>query len=161
MWRKRSTCRNELGQSPSADSPGAALLRREGRTASAAAHGVLTRCRLCRRRPWSWGITRVVSESTTSRVAHGSELCAPSSRTHDGSSGRAGGGGHPPRKPRASGPKVANIVTRLQWAWEAKTGKARESLREWDLPIPGKRTGPCRDRTCDLGIKSPLLYQLS
>jgi hypothetical protein len=21
--------------------------------------------------------------------------------------------------------------------------------------------GPCRDRTCDLGIKSPLLYQLS
>ena len=26
---------------------------------------------------------------------------------------------------------------------------------------PGKRGGPCRDRTCDLGIKSPLLYQLS
>ena len=24
-----------------------------------------------------------------------------------------------------------------------------------------KRDGPCRDRTCDLGIKSPLLYQLS
>jgi hypothetical protein len=23
------------------------------------------------------------------------------------------------------------------------------------------RNGPCRDRTCDLGIKSPLLYQLS
>ena len=23
------------------------------------------------------------------------------------------------------------------------------------------RDGPCRDRTCDLGIKSPLLYQLS
>ncbi len=23
------------------------------------------------------------------------------------------------------------------------------------------RHGPCRDRTCDLGIKSPLLYQLS
>jgi hypothetical protein len=23
------------------------------------------------------------------------------------------------------------------------------------------RSGPCRDRTCDLGIKSPLLYQLS
>jgi hypothetical protein len=23
------------------------------------------------------------------------------------------------------------------------------------------RYGPCRDRTCDLGIKSPLLYQLS
>ncbi len=22
-------------------------------------------------------------------------------------------------------------------------------------------SGPCRDRTCDLGIKSPLLYQLS
>jgi hypothetical protein len=27
---------------------------------------------------------------------------------------------------------------------------------------PGfRRSGPCRDRTCDLGIKSPLLYQLS
>jgi hypothetical protein len=24
-----------------------------------------------------------------------------------------------------------------------------------------KRGGPCRDRTYDLGIKSPLLYQLS
>ena len=23
------------------------------------------------------------------------------------------------------------------------------------------KSGPCRDRTCDLGIKSPLLYQLS
>jgi hypothetical protein len=23
------------------------------------------------------------------------------------------------------------------------------------------KDGPCRDRTCDLGIKSPLLYQLS
>jgi hypothetical protein len=24
-----------------------------------------------------------------------------------------------------------------------------------------RRNGPCRDRTYDLGIKSPLLYQLS
>ena len=24
-----------------------------------------------------------------------------------------------------------------------------------------RKGGPCRDRTCDLGIKSPLLYQLS
>jgi hypothetical protein len=24
-----------------------------------------------------------------------------------------------------------------------------------------RKSGPCRDRTCDLGIKSPLLYQLS
>ena len=27
--------------------------------------------------------------------------------------------------------------------------------------VPGKLDGPGRDRTCDLGIKSPLLYQLS
>jgi hypothetical protein len=26
---------------------------------------------------------------------------------------------------------------------------------------PATRSGPGRDRTCDLGIKSPLLYQLS
>ena len=28
-------------------------------------------------------------------------------------------------------------------------------------PLDGVSNGPCRDRTCDLGIKSPLLYQLS
>ncbi len=28
-------------------------------------------------------------------------------------------------------------------------------------PLDGVSDGPCRDRTCDLGIKSPLLYQLS
>jgi hypothetical protein len=36
---------------------------------------------------------------------------------------------------------------------------ARVAMRVW----LGARSlnGPCRDRTCDLGIKSPLLYQLS
>jgi hypothetical protein len=30
------------------------------------------------------------------------------------------------------------------------------------FPLNGAAVdGPCRDRTCDLGIKSPLLYQLS
>ena len=28
-------------------------------------------------------------------------------------------------------------------------------------PVAGHLSGPCRDRTYDLGIKSPLLYQLS
>jgi hypothetical protein len=29
------------------------------------------------------------------------------------------------------------------------------------VSVRGRGHGPCRDRTCDLGIKSPLLYQLS
>jgi hypothetical protein len=29
------------------------------------------------------------------------------------------------------------------------------------LAATARESGPCRDRTCDLGIKSPLLYQLS
>jgi hypothetical protein len=32
---------------------------------------------------------------------------------------------------------------------------------ERDRSVHAGRNGPCRDRTCDLGIKSPLLYQLS
>ena len=31
----------------------------------------------------------------------------------------------------------------------------------WNRPLAGASSGPGRDRTCDLGIKSPLLYQLS
>jgi hypothetical protein len=40
----------------------------------------------------------------------------------------------------------------------------RPSLRRlgYSLVLPKLAgSGPCRDRTCDLGIKSPLLYQLS
>jgi hypothetical protein len=35
-------------------------------------------------------------------------------------------------------------------------------LRSRRAPLGAREVnGPCRDRTCDLGIKSPLLYQLS
>jgi hypothetical protein len=35
-------------------------------------------------------------------------------------------------------------------------------VRKCKSPVCGGfLDGPCRDRTCDLGIKSPLLYQLS
>jgi hypothetical protein len=48
---------------------------------------------------------------------------------------------------------------------EYRFGHMGESLRgplAARPPISGLRCdGPCRDRTCDLGIKSPLLYQLS
>jgi hypothetical protein len=49
------------------------------------------------------------------------------------------------------------------------SGFARKKLGGTTVPNPlltrrfphEQMHGPCRDRTCDLGIKSPLLYQLS
>src|SRR4051812_36461212 len=38
---------------------------------------------------------------------------------------------------------------------------AEEALQRFGAYLQVNRDGPCRDRTCDLGIKSPLLYQLS
>jgi hypothetical protein len=44
-------------------------------------------------------------------------------------------------------------------------GSDREKPIEISMALEAGRIsigdGPCRDRTCDLGIKSPLLYQLS
>ena len=37
----------------------------------------------------------------------------------------------------------------------------RDGRSEKSPALRGFRSGPCRDRTYDLGIKSPLLYQLS
>ncbi len=46
------------------------------------------------------------------------------------------------------------MTRRLDWE-EAK--RRKEGAASSAVLIDG----PCRDRTCDLGIKSPLLYQLS
>ena len=39
--------------------------------------------------------------------------------------------------------------------------RRREPRNHHRSSRPQFTNGPCRDRTCDLGIKSPLLYQLS
>jgi hypothetical protein len=54
--------------------------------------------------------------------------------------------------------KFALLLKRL-----GLTSTLMDSLGDARGPLqsPCKESGPCRDRTCDLGIKSPLLYQLS
>ena len=74
----------------------------------------------------------------------------------------------PPQHPR--GPHPVNRLSptlrvvafrRLSPPW------ARGPIGLWELLLQisvlkrGLQDGPCRDRTYDLGIKSPLLYQLS
>jgi hypothetical protein len=49
------------------------------------------------------------------------------------------------------------VVQRPRWAGKRFLRPGAADKRFGDS-LSG---GPCRDRTCDLGIKSPLLYQLS
>ena len=44
---------------------------------------------------------------------------------------------------------------------QARLGGASELLADDEIPISGTSSGPWRTRTSNLGIKSPLLYQLS
>jgi hypothetical protein len=48
----------------------------------------------------------------------------------------------------------SGYATRIEYVDRRRIGKSR---RRFAL----SECGPYRDRTCDLGIKSPLLYQLS
>src|SRR5436190_9366081 len=54
------------------------------------------------------------------------------------------------------------VGQRLELAWfvEHRREPMPQPTPVW-VRWPAKRGGPCRDRTYDLGIKSPLLYQLS
>lgn len=54
---------------------------------------------------------------------------------------------------------VPNV--RSPYAHSYTHGSVLHSPERGIRPLAGVRDGPCRIRTCDLGIKSPLLYQLS
>jgi hypothetical protein len=68
-------------------------------------------------------------------------------------------GAHSHSSPDPPGPPVSchSRCHRLIDRWRRLTQSPARNGALQVLP----RGGPCRDRTCDLGIKSPLLYQLS
>jgi hypothetical protein len=85
------------------------------------------------------------AEAHVRRALGGHERMFPRMATGDHTSGV--GATEPRRRLRTTLVRAANI-----WSLRAP--------RE-DAAFQGLCDGPCRDRTCDLGIKSPLLYQLS
>src|SRR5207245_11684227 len=80
-------------------------------------------------------------------------------------------GGSWPSAPTGLSRRRAGFKRPIRDRWPG----AERAVTLWLTPRPALRTrsellrlnhappshGPCRDRTCDLGIKSPLLYQLS
>jgi hypothetical protein len=55
----------------------------------------------------------------------------------------------------------ARSVSAPSYAIHPQTPGVLDSLKRKAPRLAGLFDGPGRDRTCDLGIKSPLLYQLS
>src|ERR671923_926341 len=68
----------------------------------------------------------------------------------------------PTQAPRPT-PTVVVPATRSVNVWSPTTWEtpAASMSGPTSLTLPDDRCGPGRIRTCDLGIKSPLLYQLS